>query len=94
VHGVGLEDLAPDAAVPHVMLPLPARGCGCAGEASRAAAAFGAWRRRAAAGETGGRRLAQQQHRRICDTPQHLGGLPGAQLQGHVTLGAPKSANA
>lgn len=84
IHGIGVVDLTPDAAVLHVLLPLPA-GCGCAGIASRQAAAFHIWRKRAL---SGGSAASRPRRRRLFEMPQHVAGQHGAQLQGHITFGA------
>ena len=79
---MSMDDLTPDAAVQHVLLPLPP-GCGCAGTASRQAAAFHIWRRRAL---FSGKQDPKGRRRRLSDMPQHVGVQHGAQLQGHITL--------
>ena len=79
---MSMDDLTPDAAVQHVLLPLPP-GCGCAGTASRQAAAFHIWRRRAL---FSGKQDPKGRRRRLSDMPQHVGVQHGAQLQGRITL--------
>jgi hypothetical protein len=82
ISSVSVDDLTPDAAVQHVLLPLPP-GCGCAGTASRQAAAFHIWRRRALFSS---KQDPKRRRRRLSDMPQHVGVQHGAQLQGHITF--------
>lgn len=84
VQGVGVDDPASDAAVRHVLRPLPPSMRRCAGPAAREAAAFAAWRRRAAGGANRARRPACRG--RLADTAPHHAFRAGSQLGGHFVV--------